>query len=67
MGKKKKNDVIYDENVNYGELEQHEHEDAEGYTFYTCPHCGGEYLATFIIEEDGQTMRIDCWNQRRDD
>ena len=48
MGKKKKNDVIYDKNVNYDELEQHEYDDAKGYTFYTCPKCGGEYLATFI-------------------
>lgn len=56
--------VIKDENVNYDELEQHEYDDAEGYTFYTCPRCGGEYLATFIIEEDGRTMCIDCSNKK---
>jgi len=64
MGKNKKNDVIYDENVNYDELKQHEYDDAKGYTFYTCPKCGGEYLATFITEVNGQTMCIDCSNKK---
>jgi hypothetical protein len=59
----KKDDMLYDENVNYDELEQHEYADAEGYTFYTCPLCGGEYLATFISEVNGQTMCIDCENR----
>lgn len=58
-----KKEVIYDENVDYGELEQHEYDDTEGYIFYTCPICKGEYLATFITQENGQTMCIDCWNK----
>ena len=60
---KRKDDVLHDENVNYDVLEQHEYDDAEGYTFYTCPLCGGEYLATFISEVNGQTMCIDCQNK----
>ncbi len=60
----KKSDVIYDDNVDYDALEQHTYEDSGDDVFYTCPICGGEYLATFITEEDGQTMCIDCWNKR---
>lgn len=56
------NDVIYDDNVNYDSLEQHIYEDTPGYTFYTCPKCGGEYIASFIIDDDGETMCIDCWS-----
>ena len=63
MGKNKNNEVSFDENVNYDELKQHEYGDAKGYTFYTCPLCVGEYLATFITEKNGQTMCIDCWNK----
>lgn len=62
---KNKDDAIYDENVNYDELEQHEYDDAPGHTFYTCPLCGGEYLATFITEVNGQTMCIDCENGKQ--
>lgn len=64
MGTKKNKDVIFDENVNYDALEQHEYNDAKGYTFYTCPLCGSENLATFITEEQGQVMCIDCWNKK---
>ena len=53
----------YDENVNYDELEQHTYADTPGHIFYTCPLCHGEYLATFITEENGQTMCIDCWDK----
>ena len=53
----------YDENVDYDSLEQHTYSDAPGNIFYTCPKCGGEYLSTFIVEEDGETMCIDCWNR----
>ena len=60
-------DVIYDENVNYDALEQHTYEDSGDAVFYTCPICGGEYLATFITEQDGRTMCIDCWNERYGD
>lgn len=60
---KKNEDVIYDENVNYDALEQHTYEDTPGFTFYTCPKCGGEYVATFIIDDDGETMCIDCWSK----
>lgn len=54
----------YDENVNYDMLEQHKYEDSQESVFYTCPICGDEYLDTFITEEYGQTMCIDCWNER---
>ena len=60
-------EVFPDENVNYDELEQHTYDDAEGNIFYTCPLCGGEYLATFITKENGQTMCIDCWNKKYGD
>ena len=61
---KREPDMDYDENVDYDSLEQHEYPDVPGHIFYTCPKCGGEYLATFIVEEDGETMCIDCWNER---
>ena len=51
--------VDYDENVDYESLEQHTYE--EDYVYYTCPRCGGEYLATFIVDGDGEPMCIDCW------
>lgn len=57
--------MIYDENVDYESLEQHTYDDAPGYIFYTCPKCGREYLASFIIDEYGETMCIDCWNERQ--
>ena len=57
------NDCIYDDNVNYDDLGKHTYSDAPGEVFYTCPRCGREYLATFIIEEEGRTMCIDCWNE----
>lgn len=44
-------------------LEKHRYKDAKGYTFYTCPSCGGEYLKTFMTKEHGETMCIDCWNR----
>ena len=61
----KNEDVIYDSNVDYDSLEQHTYDDTPGYTFYSCPKCGHEFLATFIVEEDGETMCIDCWNRLR--
>lgn len=64
---KKNKNMIYDENVNYDELEQHTYPDSGDNVFYTCPICGGEYLATFITEEDGRTMCIDCWSERYGD
>lgn len=64
---KKKSNVIYDENVNYDELEQHTYADLGDNVFYTCPICGGEYLATFITEEDGKTMCIDWRSERYGD
>lgn len=61
FGRKKVSvDVDYDENVDYDALEQHTYKDSPGHIFYTYPRCGGEYLATFITEEDGKTMCIDC-------
>ena len=61
---KKNNNVIYDPNVNYDALEQHTYPDSGDYVFYTCPVCGDEYLATFITEENGKPMCIDCWNEK---
>jgi hypothetical protein len=61
---KQEEDVIYDENVDYDALEQHTYDDSEGHIFYTCPICRGEYLATFITEEHGRIMCIDCWHKR---
>ncbi len=54
----------YDENVDYDSLEQHTYADAPERIFYTCPKCGGEYLADFIFEEDGEVMCVDCWGKR---
>ncbi len=53
----------YDPNVDYDALEQHKYKDSPGHIFYTCPRCGGEYLATFIVEERSETMCIDCWSR----
>lgn len=53
-------EVLYDEDVDYKSLEQNAYDDSKGYTFYTCPKCGGEYLATFITEIDGKTMCVEC-------
>lgn len=63
----RKNDMIYDENVNYEALEQTMYPEEGDEVWYKCPLCGGEYLATFIVEEDGQTMCIDCWGNRNPD
>lgn len=61
---KRNGDMSYDENVDYDSLEQHTYKDSGDAVFYTCPKCGGEYLATFIVEEDSQTMCIDCWSKK---
>lgn len=63
MGKRDE-DAMYDENVNYDELEQHTYPDTPGHIFYTCPKCGKEYIATFITEEAGEAMCLDCWSER---
>jgi len=63
MSNQNKNADIYDENVDYDALDQNEYDDAKGYIFYTCPRCGGEYLATFIYDVDGKTMCVDCYNK----
>ena len=60
---KRDKDAIYYENVDYDNLEQHTYDDAPGHIFYTCPRCGGEYLATSIVEENGETMCTDCWSR----
>jgi formylmethanofuran dehydrogenase subunit E len=59
-----KKEVFYDENVDYDNLKQSEYDDTPGYTFYTCPKCGGEYLATFMTTYRGETMCIDCWEKK---
>lgn len=53
-------DADYNDNVDYDLLEQHTYEDSPGHIFYVCPKCGREYLATFIIEENGEIMCTDC-------
>ena len=59
---------IYGEDINLDELEQHEYKDEGDEIFYVCPLCGGEYLKNFITQgDDGQTMCIDCWNERYGD
>lgn len=60
---KRNDDMDYDENVDYDSLKQHTYKDSGDAIFYTCPKCRGEYLATFITEENGITMCIDCWNK----
>lgn len=60
---KRNDDTIYDDNVDYNSLKQQIYEDTGDAVFYTCPKCGGEYLATFIIEESGEAMCIDCWKK----
>ena len=65
--RKKESDVMYDPDVDYDSLEQHEYSDTPGHIFHTCPKCGGEYLATFITEENGETMCIDCWSEEYGD
>lgn len=57
-------EVEYDENVDYDALEKPTYDDAHGYVFYTCPVCRHEYLATFITEDNGQAMCVECWNKR---
>ncbi len=59
----KDKDAIYDENVDYDSLKQNTYSDCPGHIFYTCPKCGGEYLATFIVEGNGETMCTDCWSK----
>lgn len=61
---RKNTNVDFDENINYGALEQHTYKDSPGQIFYTCPVCGGEYLASFITEDAGETMCVECWDER---
>lgn len=67
MGGSSMSKNIFGENIDYDELEQHVYKDTGSEIFYTCPICGGEYLANFITQSDGQTMCIDCWNKRNGD
>ena len=55
---------IFGENINFDTLEQHVYKDTGKEVFYTCPICGGEYLETFITEDDGEVICIDCWSKR---
>ena len=59
MDKTRDKNALYDENVDYDSLKQNKYKDSPGHTFYTCPKCGGEYLATFIHNVDGETICID--------
>ena len=54
----KKSDVIYDDNVDYDALEQHTYEDSGDDVFYTCPICGGEYLATLLQKKMGKLCAL---------
>lgn len=55
---------IYGERINYDELEQHVYKDTGSEIFYTCPICRREYLKSFITQDSGQVMCIDCWSER---
>lgn len=43
MGRKHED---YVEDIDFDSLEQHEYDDAEGATFYTCSLCGGSCAST---------------------
>ena len=58
---------IYGEQIDYDALKQHVYEDTGAEVFYTCPICGGEYLESFITQDNGQTRCIDCWSKRNDE
>ncbi len=58
-----KDKVTLDPRVDYDSLKKRRYSDSPGYTFYVCPRCGREYLATFITESDGEVKCIDCWNK----
>ena len=58
---------LYDEDINFDELEQNTYEDEGDEIFYVCPICGGEYLDTFMTSYNGQTMCIDCCSEREGD
>ena len=49
--------------VDYDSLKQHTYDDTPGVTFYTCPKCGKEYIASFIFEERGRALCVDCWQR----
>ena len=51
------------EGVDYDSLRQSTYEDTPGVTFYACPKCGKEYIASFIVDECGETLCIDCWQR----
>lgn len=61
---KRQKNVSYNDGVDYDQLEQHTYDDSPGDIFYECPICHHEYLATFIMDDDGETMCIDCWSKR---
>ncbi len=63
---KRDKDAIYDPDVDYASLEQHKYADSGDHIFYTCPRCGGKYLATFMTTKDGETMCIDCASEYSD-
>lgn len=52
-----------DPDINYDELEQHTYKDTPEKIFYICPKCGREYLDSFITEQNGDVMCIDCWEE----
>ena len=61
---KKINGNLYDEDVDYSQLEKREDKDYPDEEWYVCPICGNEYLPAFITtDENGTTMCIDCWSK----
>ena len=47
-------------------FEGKKYRDTPGEVFYECPKCFGEYLETFLTEENGEVMCIDCWTKYYD-
>ena len=64
-------DAIDDESISENDhpsfldsLEQRTYDDCPDSVFYVCPICGNEYLESFLYDEDGEVMCIDCWSKR---
>ncbi len=60
MNKFFSNKTDYNPNVNYDTLDQHTYADSGENVFFTCPRCKKQFLASFMFEEDGEILCIDC-------